>query len=456
MTPSKTTELLPGLAELSEELRRLRVDRGNPTLDRIATRAREIPGARPLSVSALSEVFNGKYLPGLDSWIALVRTLLSYDEEGRLCPVDRRAPELEVWRTRWQDVKKRQQRSRRPAPRPEAPAPQPLLGPMALRALTNDLARGRVVPLTPFDGPAESYDTVAFSPDGRYLALGGDDGAVYLQDPATGNTKAGPLFGHRDIVRDLAFSADGRLLASASEDGTLWLWDVTFRSPVGGSLPDSEGVLHSVAFSPDGRLLAAGGFAGDVYVWDTATREVVRTLRTESALLTAVRFSPDGSLLVAAGSEGELRLWSPATWDAVGRIPVGPCCDLAFSPDGTLLATAGYDGLVALWDHRDPGATHAVHTLPPAAEGAVSAVAFSPNGRLLAGAFMDGTAHIWDLTDSLLLTGPVGALCAEAYSVAFSHDGGLLAVVGEGRRVHLWVTPASPGRRAEPDVRRGE
>ncbi|MFD7170005.1 WD40 repeat domain-containing protein [Streptomyces violascens] len=447
MSVPKETELSAGLDELSEQLRRLRVDRGNPTLERIASRASAIPGTRSLSVSALSEVLNGKYLPGLDSWMSLVRTLLSYDGEGRPCRVGRGAPELEIWRTRWQHAKQEQRRTRRPVLRAEAEGPHPLLSPMALRALANDLGCGYVVPLAPFEGPADGFDAVAFSPDGRYLALGGTDGAVYLQDPATGNAKAGPLVGHRDIVRGLAFSADGRLLASSADDSTVWLWDVTFRSPVGGSLPDCEGIPQSVAFSPDGRLLAAGGLAGHVHVWDTATREIVKTLNARPTELGGVAFSPDGALLAASGQNGPLRLWASATWDAVGESAVGKCCDVAFSPDGTLLATAGADGLVRFWNPHTPGATRPVRTLLPASKYAVSAVVFSPDGRLLAAAGMDGTVRVWDTMNGLLLASPPDALCAELYSVSFSPDGGLLAAVGEGCTVHLCITPGSPSDR---------
>ncbi|MEU7159464.1 WD40 repeat domain-containing protein [Streptomyces chrestomyceticus] len=439
-TPNKT-EFTAELEGLAEELRRLRADRGSPTLTKIVARAAAMPGASSLSVSALSEAFSGKRLQRVDSLMTLVRTLLSYDEDGNRRSIPRAAPEMEVWRSRWRGLDQlRSPSKRRSSAVTAAQPPSHVVSPLALRVLTEDLVRGYALPLTPLDGPAAGHDALAFSPDGRYLALGGSDGAVHLQDPVTGQAVAGPLAGHQGIVRDVAFSPDGRLLASSGDGGPVWLWDMTFRSPVGGSLPDSQGALDSVAFSPDGRLLAAVGFGQYVYLWDTVTREMITTLDIGSPRADALAFSPDGTHLAAATSDGSLRLWSPATWEVTGDVAVGDCCDIAFSPDGNLLASAGADGAVRLWDHLAPVDT--VRVMMSASARAVSAVAFSPDGGLLAGAMMDGTVHLWDPTNGQPLSDPFHAPLTEAYAVAFSPDGGLLAAVGHDKTVQRWITPA--------------
>jgi WD40 repeat protein len=233
---------------------------------------------------------------------------------------------------------------------PSKERPAPLPNNMILWELASATEQRRWV----FDTPLYA---VAFSPDGRTLAVGGGDpmgsssaeNAVRLWDLSADKWEAtlrehsewGPVF-------DVAFSPDGTILASGNGGGVT-LWEVaTGRSKV--SL--DKGLIRSVAFSPDSRLLASGSVYGLVRLWDMTAYQEQATLGQHDGIAYALAFSPDGKILVSAGQDGKVRLWNVATENVIAtiRIPQTQIWSVAFSPDGTLLASGSSDGLIRLWD----------------------------------------------------------------------------------------------------------
>ena len=110
---------------------------------------------------------------------------------------------------------------------------------------------------TPPEPPGHERDIVslAFSPDGKTLAVSSRDRVIGLWDPATGKEGKG-LTGHLSFVNSVAFSPDGNKLVSGGNDATARLWDVATGKEI--SRFHNSPRVSCVAFSPDGQALALG------------------------------------------------------------------------------------------------------------------------------------------------------------------------------------------------------
>jgi WD40 repeat protein len=201
------------------------------------------------------------------------------------------------------------------------------------------------------------FHAVAFSPDGRYLVTGNNDGTVQVWDAPSGQ-KVGTLGTHDREIRGVVFSRDGSHLASASGDGKVkvWVWGPARLGQV--QKPKFErqtrvpGAYLNVAFSPDGRCLVTGGEGHTVNIWDVQTGRELETLRGHTGDVCAVAFSPDGHWLATAGEDTTIRIWDATSWKPrhVLRGHTGLVSSLAFIPNSQRLVSGSRDHTVKVWD----------------------------------------------------------------------------------------------------------
>ena len=250
--------------------------------------------------------------------------------------------------------------------------------------------------------------SLAFNPDGRWIAVGNTTGEIqiwywYLQRvDAT-------LKGHSTWVNTLAFDPGSNFLVSGSGhlfkqegDYTVRLWSTEDWKEFTTLTPeDSEwGAGLSVGFSPDGGVIAAGMTNGTVHLWDNELKKEIATL-DGYAWAPYLIFTPDSSQILFAANDG-VRVWNvDKAIKTFGYIPeyklIAPLKDkefifsIALSPDGTVLAAGYQDGTVRLWN-MDTGEQL---TILEGHKDRVVSLAFSPDGTLLASGGMDGTVRLW-------------------------------------------------------------
>ncbi len=160
---------------------------------------------------------------------------------------------------------------------------------------------------------------LVFSPDGKIMASGSSDGTASLWEVATGKNLCnlpgvkghpGPTDRSSAAVFSLAFSPDGKTLALGGSDGTIGLWDKASSREIRSLLPSSGGWVWALAFSPDGKTLAAGYRDGTIRFWEFATGKIRRQWATQSGVILSLTFSPDGKLLASAGSDTTVLIWT--------------------------------------------------------------------------------------------------------------------------------------------------
>lgn len=301
-------------------------------------------------------------------------------------------------------------------------------------------------------GHGDSIATASFSPDGRRLVTGSwNVNADTLATRAPSYTEAiiwdadtgikiTRLAGHDDGVCSVSFSPDGRRIVTGSEDGVARVWDA-HSGPERAKLTIAGANFTSAAFSADGASIVTGLDDGTARIWDAATLLELAQLRGHSAAVTAASFRPDGKRIVTASKDGTACIWDVATRAAIIRFSdhKAAIVTASYSPDGTRVVTGAEDGTARVWNAESAsGIAHFVLD----GSGSVTTASFAPDGRSILSTEnivnkYPRSASIWDADDGreiARLESPLRSL----WSASLSPDGGRVAVIGGDKHLqHL-------------------
>ncbi|MDJ0599859.1 MAG: AAA-like domain-containing protein [Crocosphaera sp.] len=305
------------------------------------------------------------------------------------------------------------------------PATSPIL---ALEQILN-----RIQEKNKLTGHQDAVNSVAFSPDGQWIATASSDGTVRLWNQQ--GQQQTILTGHEGNIYGVAFSPDSQTLATAAQDDTARVWNLQGKQLA--VLKGHDASVYSVTFSQDGQRIATTSRDNTARIWDQQGNALV-VLKGHTKSVDDVAFSADGQYIATASRDGNAKLW-----DNQGNLIKSlqenaiPFYSISFSPDGQHIAAGARDGTIKIWDKQGNLAL----TLKGHQE-LVNSVVFSRDGQWIASGSSDGTARLWSKEgqEITVLKGHQDPI----YDVALSGQGTELATASSDGTVKLWAVRQTP------------
>lgn len=293
----------------------------------------------------------------------------------------------------------------------------------------------------------------ASSWDGTLLWDVGDESALQYYKMLWGEVEG---FNPLNTRSSLAFSVDSQRLAVGSEDGTIWLWDTVEAIPLKAVQAGASRVSY-LTYSPDGQTLAAVIEDGQVVLLESDSLFLQKTLPTaDNWFGSLAALSGDGQFLATAtqaylGDGSMISLFDAESLYlrslADGRviqtmdmqnyeIPTSGFVGLALSSDGEWLAASPLGLPAGVWN-TTTGALAYFLIETPEADLICNQVLFSPNDQILAAACQDGHVHLWQVASGKYLRS-LQADYLGVSALAFSPDGNLLVTADADGSIKLW------------------
>jgi len=299
-------------------------------------------------------------------------------------------------------------------------------------------------PLVDFHGHVREVLSIAYSPDGRWVASGGRDCTTRIWDVATGKEKH--VFANNSgQIYDVAFNHDGSRVLARDGNGNISVWKTVEGTRVWTARP-GDGERQQARFSHDGRTIAVSNQKGGVDFLKASTGETIRSWQAiHAGEATRVAFSPDGSQVATSGTDSRVVVTDFETGKTLHEFPDSKTNidAIAFSSDGKSLLSGSHEpeSGIRIWD-LETGE-------PELLRSPYSIYSLSANGQLFASCGREHAVRLWNLADSARKSIVVARLTSEKpYRIALSPEGRHIVTANLDGTIHLFRLNG-PNERAE-------
>lgn len=279
---------------------------------------------------------------------------------------------------------------------------------------------------------SKDYRCNAFSPDGKYIAVGGNFN-IEIRDLSTGSIVRTFPTGLSQLTA-IRFSRDGKQLLAAAAN-RLYAWNTETWTLQ--ELTENSDTVQSVSFSRDGKTVAFGSWNGPVRLRNVVDKALIRNIDDGTSWrLDSVRFSPASDLLAVGRGDSVIRLYDSGTGGLIRKLTghTSVVSSLSFSTNGQTLASGSWDNTVRIWRVVDasPLVTINVHT------GSINDVSISGDGQIVASSSQDNSLRLFHVSNGSQIFAWTNSIMSPPLGVSISPRQKFLAACDSNGALRIW------------------